>query len=98
MLMPKIIKKREILCFEGISISDFLDKKFLDKLKKEGLDMDPINLVFMVRNGGEGDEQNVHPIILTHEGTKELKSKLINISAPSTKATEKFFKLLGEME
>ena len=46
--MPKIIKKQEVLGFEGISISDLLDKAFLSKIEKMKLNIFPMSLVFMV--------------------------------------------------
>jgi len=94
--MPKIIKKQEVLCFEGLSISDFLDKGFLKKIKDAGLDMEAINVVFMVRKDKE--KKGLYPIIIGHESSKDLKKKIMHIHAPSSENSEKFIKLLEKME
>ena len=94
--MPKILKKQEVLCFEGLTISNFLDKNFLDKIKKSGIDMDAINLIFMAKE--KGQEGNIYPIVLGHQSNEELKRKIININAPSGEASNKFIKLLEELE
>jgi len=93
--MPKIVKKQEVLCFEGISISDFLDKKFLEKIREQNLEIDPISLVFMVENK---KDKEISPIVLAHESKQDVIDKTIRINAPSNNTFEKFIKLLEEME
>jgi len=96
--MPKVIKKQEVLCFEGISILDFLDKTFLEKIKSEGIDIKPISIVFIVKDKDNKNNEIAFPIILAHENEQEFKDKVIHINAPSSINSEKFIKLLEELE
>ncbi|GBE20554.1 hypothetical protein BMS3Abin17_01295 [archaeon BMS3Abin17] len=94
--MTKIVRKQEILCFEGISISDLLDKNFLKKLSEKDLKIDPISLVFMVKEMNEKKE--IYPIILGHESNEELSKKIMHVNAPSNESSKKFIKLLEEID
>lgn len=95
--MPRIVKKEEVLCFEGSALSDFLNKKFLEKIEEKKLDLLPINLIFIATEKEKGKE-GMYPIILGHSNREEVKKKMLHISAPKTKLSEKFIKILEEME
>ncbi len=95
--MPKLIKKEEVLCFEGITLSSFLNKKLLEKIKQHKLDMEPISLVFIATQKEE-EKKRIHPIIIGHSSKDDVKNKLLHITAPKTKASDTFIKILEEME
>lgn len=93
--MPKIIKKQEFLYFDGLLISDFLDKNFLNKIKEKGLDMDAITLIFMIKN----KSNEFYPIVLSHESNKDVENKRMSIiTSSNSEIVEKFIKLLEGME
>lgn len=92
--MPKIVEKKEQVLFEGLRISDFLNEKFIKKIKESGLNVDAINLVLMVN----GDKKEGYPLILGHQNNKELKEKLMHIDSPTKDVPEEFIKLLEEMD
>lgn len=91
--MPKIENKKEIISFQGLVVSDFLDKKFLKKLGKIGKEIDSINLLFMVKE----EKGKMYPIVLGHSNNQELAAKIINIDAPP-EMSKKLIKILEEME
>ena len=91
--MPKIIKKEEILGFEGIVVSDFIKKEFLEKIANEKLDMIPISLIFIANEKKDGKERE-YPIIIGHTNKEEFSKKILLINAPVTETSEKFIKLL----
>ena len=95
--MPRIIKKQEVLCFEGITISNFLNKKLLQRLKEKKLDITPISLIFIVKEK-KGKDEIVYPIIVGHQNRKEVEDKILNINTPTTLTSTKFIKILEEME
>jgi hypothetical protein len=92
--MPKIIKKEEIVLFEGLRISDFLDKEFLKKVEKIGLEVDAINLVLMVN----GNKKESYPLILGHHNNKDLEERRMHISSPTKDVPENFIKLLEDID
>lgn len=94
--MSKIVRKQESVLFEGIRISDFLDKKFLEKLKKEELELLPVSLVFIATEKEE-NKKTPYPIIIGHENPDEVKNKIMHINTPSTELSDKFIKMLEEM-
>lgn len=92
--MPKIIEKKEQVLFEGLRISDFLNEKFIKKIKESGLNVDAINLVLIIKE----DKKEGYPLILGHQSHKELNEKLMHIDSPTKDVPEKFIKLLEEMD
>ena len=95
--MPKIIKKQEALLFQGVTISELLNKQFLDKMNEKKLLAEPVTLVFMITDTKDG-KKNFFPIILSHEDRKEIEGKITHISTEESEASELFIKVLEEME
>ncbi len=96
-VMPKIIKKKNIVYFEGISIKDFLVDKFLKKLKERNLHIEPISIVFIVSEK-DSKKEVPYPIVLNHENKEEIAKKILHISTQDTTTSQKFIELLEEME
>lgn len=94
--MKKIINIKETISVQGLTISDFLDKNFLDKIKQLGKKVDPISLILMIKDE-EGEKGDMHPVILGHNSNKEIDEKILNLNAPK-ELSEKIIKLLEDME
>ncbi len=94
--MPKITNKKEIISFQGLTISDFLNEDFLDKIKKIGKEVEAINLIFMVKEEN-GKKKKINPLVLGHHDNEEVSKKIINIDAPP-EICEKVVKIFEEME
>lgn len=100
--MPTIkrLDKQEALSFEGIRLSDFLDKKFSDELKKEKLAILPASIVFIVKDKKEGKDIQF-PLVLVHQSEEEFNNKILHLSIPLPNSEsvipQKFIKLLEKM-
>ena len=94
--MSRIIKEREILTFEGLSLNDLLNEKFLEKINKKKLDLNPINIIFMAQKEEEGKQQFC-PIILSHESRKEIETKVLHINIDKKIISDDFIKILEEI-
>ena len=95
--MPKVIRKetkQERVIFEGLKVSDFLDKKFLKRLEEIGLKADVINLILIIKENEKGN----YPLLLGHESNKNLGEKILYIDSPTKDVPENFIKLLEEMD
>ena len=96
--MPRLIRKEEILLFDGISIKDLLKDNFLEKIKEKNLYIDPVAMVLIVFDEKENKLKIQHPIVLAHESKKEVESKIVHITTEKTDASEQFLKVLEELE
>jgi len=102
LVMPTIkrLDKQEALSFEGIRLSDFLDKKFSDELKKEKLAILPASIVFIVKDKKEGKDIQF-PLVLVHQSEEEFNNKILHLSIPLPNSEsvipQKFIKLLEKM-
>jgi len=93
--MPKLIDDEETITFQGLTIADFLNKDFLDKIRKLEKNVDPISLIFMIKENGE--KGKMYPIVIGHNNSKDLDSKIMTINVPK-KISERLIKVLEEME
>lgn len=82
--------------FCSISIKDLLKKEVNDELEKSGLNIFPINLVF-INEEGEGNKKIACPIILGHQSNKELKEKVLHLDCPEQKLLKIFTKILTQL-
>ena len=96
--MQRLIRKEEVLLFEGISIKELLKENFLEKIKEKKLHIDPVAMVLMVFDEKDDKLKIQHPIILAHESKKEVEGKIVHISTEKTDASEQFLKVLEELE
>lgn len=96
--MPKIVNKKETISFQGFTVSDFLKEDFFEKIKKLGKEAKAINIVFIIKEESkDGKKGGIHPVILGHHDSEEIKEKILNIDAPP-EICEKITKILEEME
>ena len=96
--MPRLIKKEEVLLFEGISLINLLKDSFLEKIKEKKLHIEPVAMVFMVFDEKDDKLKIKSQILLAHESKKEIESKIVHINMEKNDASEEFLKVLDELE
>ena len=86
--------KIEKVSIKGINLKELLDKKFVEAIEKEGLELDFVNLVALVVSH-EKDKIKFSPVLFSHDKREEIKDKVLHLSVEdeqNLKVVEKVFK------
>ena len=82
--------------FSSISIKDLLKKEVNEELEKSGLNVFPVNLMF-INEEGEGNKKVANPIVLSHQNNKEVKDKVLHLDCPESKLSKVFTEILTKL-
>lgn len=83
--------EREIIKFNGANIKSILDSKFLEEMKKSGMDLNPILLIMQIPSANS-------IISLNHQNPKEIEENIVHIESGNPNLTNSFIKVLEKFQ
>ncbi|PIN90672.1 hypothetical protein COU57_02695 [Candidatus Pacearchaeota archaeon CG10_big_fil_rev_8_21_14_0_10_32_14] len=78
--------------FKGVLISDLLNPEIVNAINKLG-DIEIIALTMMKKND---NNSSITPILLNHQGSQEVKDKVVHIVCPDPQILKKIAELISK--
>ena len=84
--------KAEKVQIENVTLNDIFKEEFIKKVSKLGKSIFPITVVI---NEFERDgKKQAYPLVLSHQSSKEVETKILHIESPDTDLLDSFVKFL----
>jgi len=85
--------KAEKVQIENVTLNDIFKEEFIKKVSKLGKSIFPITVVFINEFERDGKKQ-AYPLVLSHQSSKEVETKILHIESPDTDLLDSFVKFL----